>query len=80
MTSNVSPAQPPAALVDPVGQPERHQVGIGRDVGAVDLDVVAGVGDHHQLVGADHVEHAAGELGAAGAAGEHHDRSALTGR
>ncbi len=41
--------QSPAALVDPVGEPERDQVGVGRDVGAVDLDVVAGVGDHDEL-------------------------------
>jgi hypothetical protein len=66
-------AQAPAALVDEVGQPERHQVGIGRDVGAVDLDVIAGVGDDDQIVGAHHVEHAACELCAAGAAGEHDD-------
>ena len=45
-------AQAPAALVDLVGQPEGDQVGVGRDVRAVDLDVVAGVGDHHQALGA----------------------------
>ena len=33
-------AQAPAALVDAVGEPERDEVGVGRDVGAVDLDVV----------------------------------------
>jgi hypothetical protein len=32
------------------------------------LDVVAGVGHHHQVVAGD-VEHPAGELGAPGAAG-----------
>ena len=61
--------QAPAALVDQVGEPERDEVGVGRDVGAVDLDVVAGVGDHGELV-ADDVEQPAGELGAAGTAGE----------
>ena len=68
-------AQAPAALVDPVGQPERDEVGIGGDVGAVDLDVVAGVGDHREL-GAGHVQQAARELGAAGPAGEQDDRAA----
>ena len=65
--------QAPAALVDAVGQPERAQVGIGADVGAVGLDVVGRVGHHHELV-ADDVEHPAGELGAARPAGEddHH--------
>jgi hypothetical protein len=57
--------QAPAALVDRVGQPERHEVGVGGDVGAVDLDVVSGVGDDHQLV-AELVEQPAGQLGAAG--------------
>ena len=64
--------QAPAALVDPVGQPERDEVRVGGDVGAVDLDVVAGVGDHDELL-TGHVEHPAGELGAAGAAGQDHD-------
>ena len=50
MTANVSPSQAPAALVDPVGQPVGDEVGVGRDVRAVDLDVVAGVGDHDQVV------------------------------
>ena len=49
-----------------------HEVGIGAHVGAVDLDVVGGVGHHDELV-ADHVEHPAGELGAARAAGEDDD-------
>ena len=52
----------PAALVDPVGEPERHEVRVGRDVRAVDLDVVAGVRDHDELVRLDDVEHPAGEL------------------
>ena len=64
--------QAPAALVDPVGQPERDEVRVGGDVGAVDLDVVAGVGDHDEPL-TDDVEHPAGELGAAGAAGQDHD-------
>ena len=62
-------AQAPAALVDPVREPERDQVRVGRDVTAVDLDVVARVGDDDEL-GADDVEHAAGELRPAGAAGD----------
>ena len=65
--------QAPAALVDLVGEPERHQIGVGRDVGAVDLDVVAGVRDHDQVVAADDVEHPARQLRAAGAPGEHDD-------
>ncbi len=60
----------PAALVDQVGQPPGHEIRVGRDVHAVDLHVVAGVGDHRQLARAHHVEHPAGELGAARAAGE----------
>src|SRR6185295_1556983 len=59
----------PAALVDQVREPERDEVGVRRDVGAVDLDVVAGVGDHRELV-ADDVEQPAGELRAAGTARE----------
>ena len=62
----------PAALVDAIGQPEGAQVRIGADVGAVDLDVVGGVGHHDELV-ADHVEHPAGELGAARPTGEDDD-------
>ncbi len=49
-----------------------HEVRIGAHVGAVDLDVVGGVGHHDELV-ADHVEHPAGELGAARATGEDDD-------
>ena len=67
--------EPPAALVDAVGQPERHEVGVGGDVAAVDLDVVAGVGDHHSVAPATS-QQAAGELGAAGAAGEEDHRAA----
>ena len=68
--------QSPAALVDAPGEPERDEIGVGGDVGAVDLDVVAGVGDHHQLV-ADLLLQAPGELGAAGPAGQedYHGRS-----
>ena len=39
----------PAALVDAVGEPEGHEVRVGGDVAAVDLDVVAGVGDHDEV-------------------------------
>ena len=53
--------------------------GSGETCDAVDLDVVAGVGDHDQLV-ADHVEHPAGELRAAGAAGEDDYRRRPAGR
>ncbi len=59
----------PSAFVDPIRQPECDQVGVRRNVRAVDLDVVAGVRDHGQRVAADDVEHSAGELRAAGAAG-----------
>ena len=62
----------PTSLVDPVGEPERHQIGVRRDIGAVDLDVVARVRDHHQIF-ADDIEHAARQLGSAGAAGEDDD-------
>ena len=55
--------QAPAALVDPVGEPERDEVGVGGDVAVVDLHVVAGVGDNRQLVRL--VEQAARQLGAA---------------
>jgi hypothetical protein len=40
----------------------------------VDLDVVARVGDHDEIVTGD-VEHPASELCPAGPAGEHDDRS-----
>ena len=63
----------PAARVDAVGEPERDEVGVGGDVRAVDVDVVGRVGDHDEVV-ADEVEHAARELRAAGAAGQHDDR------
>ena len=66
-------AQAPAALVDQVGEPEGDEVGVGGDVRAVDLDVVAGVRDHGEPRGLDDVEHAPRELGAAGAAGEDDD-------
>ena len=60
--------QPVAALVDQVSQPVGHQIGIGRHVHAVHLDVVGRVGHHHQVV--THVQEPAGELRAAGAAGQ----------
>jgi hypothetical protein len=56
-------AQPEAALVDLVGQPVGDQVGIGRDVDAVDLHVVPGIGDDDQVVAL--VDQPPGELGAA---------------
>ena len=66
-------ADPPAALlVDFAAQPVGDEVGVGGDVDAEHLDVVAGVGDHRQ-VGADLLLHPGGELGAAGAAGEQRD-------
>jgi hypothetical protein len=63
----------PAALVDQIREPERDQVGVGGHIGVVDLDVIAGVGDHHEVVRAHHVEHPARQLRAAGAAGQHDD-------
>ncbi len=45
------------------------EVGVGADEQAVDLDVVARVGDHRQ-VGADELLQARGELRPAGPAGE----------
>ena len=65
-------AQAPAALVDAVGEPEGHEVRVGGDVAAVDLDVVARVGDHDEVL-AGLVEHPAGELRAARPAGEDYD-------
>jgi hypothetical protein len=64
--------QPPASVVDPVGEPERAQVRVRRDVCAVDVDVVAGVGDNDEIVARD-VEHAACELRASRAARQHDD-------
>jgi hypothetical protein len=55
--------QPVAALVDLVGQPVGDEVGIRRDVDAVDLRVVPGVGDDDQVVAL--VDQPPGELGAA---------------
>ena len=37
------------ALGDRVGEPEGDQVGVGAHVCPIDLDVVAGVGDHHEV-------------------------------
>ena len=54
-----------------------HEVGVGADVGAVDLDVVGGVGDDRQLVAGD-VEHPARELRAARAARQHDDGPAIS--
>jgi hypothetical protein len=56
-------AQPVATLVDRVGQPVRDEVGVRRDVDAVDLRVVPGVGDDDQVVAL--VDQPPGELGAA---------------
>jgi hypothetical protein len=56
-------AQAVAALVDLVGQPVGDEVGIRRDVDAVDFRVVPGVGDDDQVVAL--VDQPAGELGAA---------------
>ena len=73
-------AQAPAALVDLIGQPEGDEVRVGRDVGAVDLDVIARIRDHHETRGIlDDVEHAPRELRAAGAAGEDDHVTAVLG-
>jgi NADPH-dependent F420 reductase len=58
--------------VDFAAEPVGDEVGVGGDVDAEGLDVVAGVGDHGQL-GADLLLQAGAELGAAGAAGEDDD-------
>ena len=55
------------------------EVGVGRDVGAVELDVVGGVGHHDELLAHD-VEHPAGQLGSARPARQDHDRHARQGR
>ncbi len=49
------------------------EVGVRRDVAAVDVDVVARVRDDGQLPRSDDVEEAAGELGTAGPPGQHDD-------
>ena len=76
-------ADPPAALlVDFAAEPVGDEVGVGGDVDAERLDVVAGVGDHRQF-GAELLLHPGAELGAAGAAGEERDphrRSMPSGR
>jgi hypothetical protein len=59
-------AQPVAALVDLVGEPVGDEVGVWRDMNAVDLRVVPGVGDDDQVVAL--VDQPPGELGAARAA------------
>jgi hypothetical protein len=66
------PGQAPAALVDLVGQPEGDEIGVGGDVGAVDLDVIAGIGDDHEF-GAELVQQASSQLRASGAPGEQDD-------
>jgi len=68
--------QAPASLVDAVGEPEGDQIGIRSHVGPVDLDVIATIGDDGQLTRGEDLEHAAGELGAAGATRQHDDGSA----
>jgi hypothetical protein len=57
----------PAALVDDAGEPPGDEVGIGRDVHAVDLEVVARVRDDRDVVVLGETRR---ELGPAGAAGE----------
>src|SRR5204863_325567 len=55
-----------------MGAIEASEVGIGRDVRAVDLDVVARVGHHDDALGSQRFGHAARELGTAGAPREDH--------
>src|SRR5579875_653292 len=52
----------PTPRIDSIGKPKGHQVGIRGDVGAVDLHVIAGVCDHRQPLGFDHLKQAAGKL------------------
>ncbi len=70
----------PAPLVDQVGQPEGDQIGVRGDACAVDLDVIAGIRDHRQSLRADHVKHAARQLGPASAAGQHDHAATLRSR
>ena len=66
---NDSPAIPVAALlVDHTGHPVGDEIGVGGDVEPERGDVVAGVGDHGEAVGAEQVEQPAGELRTTGAA------------
>ena len=66
-------SQPPATLVDPIGEPEGHEVGVRRDMRAIDLDVIACVSDRHQALGRHDVGEAAHQLGPAGAPGKDDD-------
>ena len=65
--------QPPAALVDQPRQPEADQVGVGGDVGAVDLDVIARIDDRRKALRAVGFGDPQRQLGAAGAAGQKDD-------
>ena len=60
---------PAALLVDQAGEPVGAEVGVGRDVEAVDLAVVGGVRDDRE-VGVEERLHPGRELRAAGAPGE----------
>ena len=50
----------------------RIAVGVGADVRAIDLDVVAGIGDDDQI-GPELVQQAAGQLRASGSPGKEDD-------
>ena len=64
--------EPPAALVDRVGEPEGDQIRVGADVRPIDLQIVAGVGDDGE-VGAELIQQSASELRASGAPREQDD-------
>ncbi len=72
---------PAAFLVDRVGEPVGDEVGVGADEEAMDLDVVAGVGDRRESSPPIGVLEAGGELrapGAAGKADDAHRRASFT--
>ncbi len=68
----VVPDPPSLLLVDLIAQPVGAEIRVGGYVDAERLDVVAGVGDHGQVV-ADEILEARRQLGAAGAPGEGYD-------
>ena len=60
-------------LIDALARTGLKRLEVTSFVRAVDLDVVARVGDHREALGSDGIGHAPRELGPARAAGEHDD-------
>ena len=68
----IVPTDEKVRLVDLLARSGVRRLEVTSFVRAVDLDVVAGVRDHDEVL-SGHVEHPAGQLGPAGAAGEDYD-------